>query len=104
MANTKPMNKSTILNAIAESTGLNRKQVGSVFDALTAVIKGQLGKKGPGVINVFGLIKVYKVHKPAQAAGIRANPFKPGEMMEVKAKPARDIVKVRPLKELKGMA
>jgi nucleoid DNA-binding protein len=99
----KPLNKSAILNEIAQGTGLSRKQVASVFDELTKVIKNQVGKKGPGVMNVFGLVKVYRVFKPAQKAGTRPNPFKPGEMMEVKPKPARHVIKVRPLKELKGI-
>jgi hypothetical protein len=41
--------------------------------------------------------------KPATEAATRPNPFKPGEMMDVKAKPARRVVKVRPLKNLKDM-
>jgi len=104
MANAaKPMNKSAILDTIAKETSLTRKQVSSVVDALTGVIKNQVGKKGPGVMNVFGLVKVYKVNKPATKAGTKPNPFKPGEMMTVKAKPARTVIKVRPLKELKGI-
>jgi hypothetical protein len=50
-----------------------------------------------------GLAKVTVVRKPATKAGQRPNPFKPGEMMEVKAKPARNIIRVRPLKMLKDM-
>src|SRR5438067_11168056 len=100
----KPKNKSTILDEIATGTGLTRKQVSSVFDELTKVIKGEVGKKGPGVMNVFGLVKVYRVSKPATKAHTKENPFKKGEMMTVKAKPARTVIKVRPLKELKGLA
>ena len=100
----KPMNKSTMLQTIADTTQLTRKQVSAVFEELTEILKKELGKKGPGVMNVFGLVKVYKVSKPAQKAGTRANPFKPGEMMAVKAKPARNVIKVRPLKELKDLA
>jgi nucleoid DNA-binding protein len=99
----KSMNKSALLNDIANMSGLTRKQVSSVFDSLTEILKQQVGKKGPGVLNVMRLVKVYKVQKPAQPAGKRPNPFKPGEMMEVKAKPARNVIKVRPLKDLKSM-
>ncbi len=99
----KSMNKSTLLNEIAEASGLTRKQVTSVFDSLTNILKGEVGKKKDGVLNVMRLVKVYKVQKPAQPAGKRPNPFKPGEMMEVKAKPARNVIKVRPLKDLKSM-
>ena len=42
--------------------------------------------------------------KPATKGGMRPNPFKPGEMMEVKPKPARRVVKALPLKSLKDMA
>src|SRR5205085_2387768 len=99
-AGAKPMNKSAIMDEIAKETDLTRKQVSAVFDSLTSIIKNQVGgKKGPGVINVFGLVKVYRVHKPATKAGTKPNPFKKGEMMAVKAKPARSVIKVRPLKE-----
>jgi nucleoid DNA-binding protein len=100
---TKPMTKSALIGALAERTGLNRKQVLQVFDELQNVIKEQLGKKGPGVINVMRLVKVYKKQMPARKAGTRPNPFKPGEMIEVKARPAYNVVKVRPLSDLKAM-
>ncbi len=48
-------------------------------------------------------MKITVIKKPATKAGTRPNPFKPGEMMDVKAKPARNVVKVRPLKSLKEM-
>jgi hypothetical protein len=49
------------------------------------------------------LVKVYKKQMPARKAGTRPNPFKPGEMIEVKARPAYNVVKVRPLSDLKAM-
>ncbi len=100
----KSMNKSALLTDIANATSLTRKQVTGVFDALTELLKREMGKKGTGVLNVMRLVKVYRVTKPAQKEGTRPNPFKPGEMMIVKAKPARNVIKVRPLKDLKGMA
>ena len=104
MADAKPKspNKSQIFSEIAEKTELSRKQVASVFDELGSVIKSSLGRKGPGVFVVPGLMKITVTKKPATKAGTRPNPFKPGEMMEVKARPARNVVKVRPLKNLKG--
>jgi nucleoid DNA-binding protein len=100
----KSMNKSNLVTEIANATSLTRKQISGVFDALTDVLKREMGKKGPGVLNVMRLVKVYRVTKPAQKEGMRPNPFKPGEMMVVKAKPARNVIKVRPLKDLKSMA
>jgi hypothetical protein len=55
------------------------------------------------VFVVPGMMKITAIHKPATKATQKPNPFKPGEMMEVKAKPARTVIKVRPLKGLKSM-
>jgi hypothetical protein len=99
----KPQNKSQTYNDLAEATGLSRKQVAQLFDALGELIKRELGKKGPGVFTVPGLLKLKRITKPATKATTKPNPFKPGEMMEVKAKPARNLVKAQPLKNLKEM-
>ena len=99
----KAPNKSQVFTQIAERTGLTRKQVSAVFEELGSAIKDNVGKKGPGQFVVPGLMKIIVNKKPATKAGTRPNPFKPGEMMEVKARPARNVVKVRPLKSLKEM-
>jgi nucleoid DNA-binding protein len=99
----KPATKSEILSSIAATTQLSRKQVASVFDALAGVIKGAVGKKGPGVFAVPGLMKIVVVQKPAVPAHKGINPFTKQEQM-FKAKPARKVIKVRPLKALKDMA
>ena len=98
----KPMSKTDILNALAESSGLSKKQVGAVMDGLAALISKNLSKKGPEVFNVPGLMKIIVVHKPATKARKGINPFTGQETM-FKAKPARNVVKVRPLKALKDM-
>lgn len=100
----KPLSKSEILNSLAESTGLARKEVASVLEGLSGLIGKNIGKKGPGVFTVPGLLKIQVIVKEATKAGMRPNPFKPGEMMKVAAKPARRVVKVRALKSLKDMA
>jgi nucleoid DNA-binding protein len=103
MANgAKPPTKSEILARIAASTELSRKQVASVFDALSVDIQKSLGKKGPGVFVVPGLMKINVIQKPAVAARMGINPFTKQEQM-FKARPARKVVKVRPLKALKSM-
>ncbi len=102
-ASAKPMTKTEIYASIAESTGISKKDVGAVFDSLSELIQKNVGKKGPGVFNVPGLMKIQVQRKPATKATTRPNPFKPGEMMQVAAKPARNVVKVRPLKGLKEM-
>ena len=104
MASTaKGPTKSEILTNIASSTELSRKQVASVFDALSAQIKAGVGKKGPGVFVVPGLMKIMVIQKPATKARKGINPFTKLEVM-FKAKPARKVIKVRPLKALKDFA
>ena len=103
MADNKPATKTEILNNIAEETGLARKDVAAVLESLSGEIRKGVSKKGPGQFTIPGLCKIVVQRKPATHAATRPNPFKPGEMMEVKAKPARNVVKVRPLKNLKDM-
>ena len=99
----KAATKSEILASIAGTTELSRKQVASVFDALAGLIKGAVGKKGPGLFAVPGLMKIVVVNKPAVPAHKGINPFTKQEQM-FKAKPARKVIKVRALKALKDMA
>ena len=96
----KPITKSEILSGIATKTGLSRKQVSAVLEELAVTMRSQLKKAcvfAPPALGVKVIIK----KKPATTAGKRPNPFKPGEMMDVKAKPATNVVKIRPLKALK---
>lgn len=95
--------KGEVYRLIAEHTDLTRKQVAAVFETAGEIISKDLSRSGPGVVNLGGMMKVMVVRKPATKAAQRPNPFKPGEMMTVKAKPARNVVKVRPLKALKSM-
>lgn len=103
-AEMKPRTKSQIFTDIAQSTNLSRKQVAGVFDAFSNIIKKDLSARGPGIVTVPGLMKIKRIQKPARPArkGV-PNPFKPGELMDVPAKPARKVVKVQPLKNLKAM-
>ena len=94
--------KTQILEAIAESTGLSRKQVGGVLDALTDVIHLHVKKRSVGEFVLPGLLKISTVHKPAVKARKGINPFTKEEVM-FKAKPATTVVKARPLKKLKDM-
>jgi nucleoid DNA-binding protein len=101
----KAPTKTEILNNIAEATELNKKQVGEVLDALSGEIKKALSPRGAGMFSIPGLIKIEKKKVPARPArkGV-PNPFKPGELMDVAAKPASTKIKVRALKNLKDMA
>ena len=98
----KPMTKSEIVSGIAEETGLTRKQVSAVFEAMAGQIKKSVGRNGPGVYAVPGLMKLMVIHKPATKARKGINPFTGQETM-FKAKPARNVIKIRALKSLKDM-
>jgi len=97
------MTKTQILTTIAESTELNRKQVQAVFDELGALIEAHVNPKAVGNFTIPGLMKVMVTRKPATKARKGINPFT-GEETTFKAKPARNVIKVRPLKKLKDMA
>ena len=101
----KAMSKTEILKSLSETTTLSKKDVTAVLDALAGLVSKNIGKKGPGVFALPGLIKIKVVSKKATPAkkGV-PNPFKPGELMDVPAKPARRQIKVQALKALKDMA
>jgi nucleoid DNA-binding protein len=103
----KAPTKSEILNSIAAATGLARKEVGAVLDALAAEIKKSLGARGPGVFALPGLVKIEKKKIPAKPArkNVPVRDIRTGEVTikDIPAKPATTKVKVRPLKNLKAM-
>ena len=98
----KARTKSEIYREISESTELSRKQVAAVFESMSTLIKRDLGGRGPGMFTVPSLLKITVVKKPATKERKGINPFT-GEPTIFKAKPARKVVKARPLKALKDM-
>lgn len=96
----KAFSKGQVISHLAETTEVKRKDVVSVFEALERLISAHIDKKGPGEFNLPGLLKIRVVRKPATKARKGINPFT-GEMTTFKAKPARNVVKIRPLKRLK---
>ncbi|MGA2256474.1 MAG: HU family DNA-binding protein [Thermoguttaceae bacterium] len=106
MAKTTPKapSKTEVLKNIAEASGLNKNDVAKVIDALADEIRKNLSLKGPGVFAIPGLVKIERkiVSAKAEQKGV-PNPFKPGEVRDIPAKPASAKIKVRALKNLKGM-
>ena len=99
----KPPTKTEIINNIAETAGLSKKQVTAVFEALAGEIQKAIGKRGgSGQFTVPGLCKITVQRKPATKERKGINPFT-GEEQVFAAKPARNVVKIRPLKGLKDM-
>jgi len=99
----EPMTKSALYAELADRTELKKKDIVAVFDQLSEIINGHVRKNGAGVFTMPGLMKVKVVRKPATKARPGINPFT-GEETIFKAKPARNVVKVQPLKALKDMA
>jgi nucleoid DNA-binding protein len=99
----KRATRTEVFAALAAETGLSKKQVSKVLDGLSEFIKVQVGKEGPGVFVLPGLLKIKRHRKPKQSARIVRNP-KTGESMQIPAKPARTVVKVLALKNLKDVA
>ena len=102
-ATTKPPTKTEVFSSIAETTGLSKRDVSNVFEALNDQIKKALsGRGGSKIFTIHGLCKIVVQHKPATKERQGINPFT-GEQTTFKAKPARNVVKIRPLKALSSM-
>jgi len=99
----EPFTKTMLYTTIAERTELKKKDVAAVFDELATIINGHIKRNAAGVFTMPGMMKVKVVRKPATRARKGTNPFT-GEPTIFKAKPARNVVKVQPLKALKDMA
>ena len=99
----KPPTKSEIMNNLAEATGLTKKEVAGVLEALTAEIEKNIAKRGSaGMFTIPGLCKIVVKDRPALPKREVRNPGT-GEMVWAKPRPASKQVKVRPLKGLKDM-
>ena len=102
-AKQRSMSKSEFLKSLSDTTGVTKKDVASVLAALADLVGKQIGKKGPGVVSIPGIVKIRVKNVPAQPArkGVK-NPFT-GELGDRPAKPASRKVKVVALKSLKDM-
>ena len=96
------MTKTQLLEALSESTGLQRKEVASVLDELGVVIERHVKRRAVGTFTLPGLLKIKVVRKPATKARKMISPFN-GEEITVAAKPASRAVKVQALSALKRM-
>jgi nucleoid DNA-binding protein len=94
----KRMSKTELIEAIATQAGLEKKQVNAVLDALNDVVYREL--KAENEVVIPGLLKLTAVTKPAVPEREGINPFTK-EPTIFKAKPARKVIKPRPLKALK---
>ena len=95
---TERMSKTEFVDAIAAQSGLEKKQVNAVLNALNDVIYREL--KAQHEVMLPGLLKLSTVTKPAVPEREGINPFTK-EPTVFKAKPARTVIKARPVKALK---
>ena len=98
MAAKSRMSKTEMVEALASESGLEKKQVNAVLDALTNLAYREL--KADREVTIPGLVKLTTVRKDAVPEREGINPFTK-EKTTFKAKPARTVVKPRPLKGLK---
>jgi DNA-binding protein HU-beta len=96
----KVLTKSQIIQAIADAhkDTLARKDVSGVLESLATVGYKELKKNGMFVLP--GFAKFVVVKKPATKERKGINPFTK-EPMTFKAKPARKVLKARPVKAAK---
>ena len=95
--------KSQILSAIAEETGLSKKEVQAVLTATKEHAARHLNARGSGEMTIPELgVKVKRVKKAARKAGMQRNPFT-GEMVHVEARPASLSVRATAMKALKDV-
>ncbi|MBP7692512.1 MAG: HU family DNA-binding protein [Anaerolineales bacterium] len=99
----KKLTKSQFVAAVADESGVSKKEAADVLAAMVTVVIGELkkgSKKIPGEVIIPGLLKLSAIHKPKEAAKPGINPFTK-EPITIKAKPERKVVKARPIKALK---
>nr|VFJ69584.1 MAG: nucleoid DNA-binding protein [Candidatus Kentron sp. FM]VFJ69724.1 MAG: nucleoid DNA-binding protein [Candidatus Kentron sp. FM]VFK18287.1 MAG: nucleoid DNA-binding protein [Candidatus Kentron sp. FM] len=99
----KHLNKSQLISALAEHSGVTKKDVTSVLDALSAVVSRHVRSDGAREFILPGLLKIRTVYKPAteERRGILGIT---GKETVFQAKPAKMMVKLTPLSGLKEMA
>ena len=99
---TDPYTKTQTLSEIATNTGLTKKDVSNVVEELSSIIERHIKKHACGKFTMPGLFKIQTTRKPATKARKGINPFTKEETM-FKAKPARTVIKICPLKKMKDM-
>jgi nucleoid DNA-binding protein len=95
------MRKTDICSEIAINLGDTTNRVKAVLDAYTELVVRELNAADE--FKILGLVKLVKVRKKAVKGGqVKPNPFKPGETIVTKDRPARTVVKARPLAAIKN--
>ncbi|KYF56919.1 HU family DNA-binding protein [Sorangium sp. So ce315] len=100
MPGSNKLTKAQMIVSLAETTNLDKKSVASVLDALSELVKKELGPDGPGEVTVPGLVKIKAKETPATQDREGINPFTK-QPMTIKGKPASRKLRAAPVKALK---
>lgn len=97
---TKSYTKTELINSVVKGTELPKKKVVEVFETLQAIMHGHA--KAGHAFSFPGVFKVTVVKKAATKSRKGINPFT-GEPTIFKAKPARKVIKIKPLRRMKAV-
>lgn len=100
---TSAFNKTSLLAHLAQTTGVDAKQVKAVLAGLEATMLASLHRRGLGEFTLPGLLKVTAVAVPAKKKRIGINPFTK-QRQTFAAKPATTKLRLRALKKVKDAA
>ena len=100
MTEQKQMTVAELRQQLADAAGITVAQATTALNKLAELAHEQT--KGVGAFVVPGICRVTRVDKPAVEAGVKVSPFTKKEV-EVKAKPAYSVVRVKPVKALKDV-
>lgn len=101
-ASSKARTKGDVYRTVADHVGIKPRDVAGVFHVMGSLIKADLSKNGAGVFKVPGMMRITVTRKPATKARMGINPFTKEQVM-FKAKPARNVIRIRPMRQLKEM-
>jgi nucleoid DNA-binding protein len=102
MTGSSKLTKAQIITALAETAGLDKRSVTGIFEALSDLVKKQLGDGGPGEIVIPGLVKLKAKSTPATTDRAGVNPFTKQPTV-IKGKPASRKIRATPTKALKDL-
>lgn len=99
-AKKEKVTKSELVSELSHKTELNKSQINSVLESLVEIVEDSV-KSGRAVV-IPNIAKIYVHKKPATKARQMRSPAT-GEMINVSAKPARKVIKTKPVKNLKDL-
>ena len=100
MPGSNKLTKAQVVAALAEASGLDKKSVNGVLDALSSLARKELSAQGPGELTVPGLVKLKAKATAATQDRQGVNPFTK-QPMTIKGKPASRKIRATPVKALK---